>query len=179
MQTISERFCLVRHCNLAHRLRSGALQTRRQNSSFPVSPIRRYTHSPIRRYASPHHADTRLHTSRVQIQSSRGIRTRAETQQGGPERPSFFRVIDRKLYGHRSDKLKSSHTGYKWISAGRTHRTQGSLDYAGAKTMIVSPAQGQVRGSKTSGWSEFFPVDVPLQDADKMNSTHCCCREER
>ena len=35
------------------------------------------------------------------------------------------------------------------------------------KTMIVSPAQGQVRGWKASGWSEFFPVDVPLQDADE------------
>ncbi len=40
-----------------------------------------------------------------------------------------------------------------------------ALDEAGAKTEIVSPAKGQVKGWKTSDWGDKFPVDVPLDEA--------------
>jgi protease I len=41
-----------------------------------------------------------------------------------------------------------------------------ALDEAGAKTEIVSPMQGQVKGWKDKEWGDAFPVDVPLDSAD-------------
>jgi len=41
-----------------------------------------------------------------------------------------------------------------------------ALDEAGAKTMIVSPAQGEVQGWNHFDKAEKFKVDVPLEQAD-------------
>jgi protease I len=40
-----------------------------------------------------------------------------------------------------------------------------ALDQAGAKTEIISPAEGQVKGWNHTEWGEKLPVDVPLQQA--------------
>jgi deglycase len=40
-----------------------------------------------------------------------------------------------------------------------------ALDQAGARTEIVSPAQGKVKGWKHTEWGDQFPVDVPLDRA--------------
>ena len=40
-----------------------------------------------------------------------------------------------------------------------------ALDEAGAKTEIVSPAKGQVKGWNEKEWGDSFPVDVPLENA--------------
>lgn len=40
-----------------------------------------------------------------------------------------------------------------------------ALDQAGARTQIVSPAQGKVKGWNHTEWGEQFPVDVPLDQA--------------
>lgn len=40
-----------------------------------------------------------------------------------------------------------------------------ALDEAGAKTSIVSPNDGQVRGWNHTEWGDKFPVDVPLNQA--------------
>lgn len=40
-----------------------------------------------------------------------------------------------------------------------------ALDEAGAKTEIVSPAKGQVKGWKDTEWGDTFPVDKPLDSA--------------
>jgi protease I len=41
-----------------------------------------------------------------------------------------------------------------------------ALDQAGAKTMIVSPAQGEVQGWNHFHKADKFKVDVPLEQAD-------------
>ena len=41
-----------------------------------------------------------------------------------------------------------------------------ALEQAGAKTQVVSPAEGKVKGWDTDKWGEQVPVDVPLQQAD-------------
>lgn len=41
-----------------------------------------------------------------------------------------------------------------------------ALDQAGAKTEIVSPAQGKVKGWDMKQWGKELPVDVPLDRAD-------------
>ncbi|MDM7922589.1 MAG: type 1 glutamine amidotransferase domain-containing protein [Pyrinomonadaceae bacterium] len=41
-----------------------------------------------------------------------------------------------------------------------------ALDEAGAKTMIVSPAKGEVQGWKHYDKADMFPVDVPLAEAN-------------
>ena len=41
-----------------------------------------------------------------------------------------------------------------------------ALEQAGARTHIISPAQGQVRAWKFTDWGDRFPVDVPLAQAD-------------
>ena len=41
-----------------------------------------------------------------------------------------------------------------------------ALEQAGAKTHIVSPAEGKVKGWDTDKWGEQVQVDVPLQQAD-------------
>lgn len=40
-----------------------------------------------------------------------------------------------------------------------------ALDEAGAKTSIVSPSDGQVKGWNHTEWGDTFPVDVPLSQA--------------
>ena len=40
-----------------------------------------------------------------------------------------------------------------------------ALDEAGAKTQIVSPAKGKVKGWNHTEWGEEMPVDVPLAQA--------------
>lgn len=40
-----------------------------------------------------------------------------------------------------------------------------ALDEAGAKTSIVSPKDGRVKGWKFTEWGDEFPVDVPLTRA--------------
>jgi protease I len=44
-----------------------------------------------------------------------------------------------------------------------------ALEEAGARTDIVSPAKGQVRGWKETEWGDRFEVDVPLDKADAEN----------
>lgn len=41
-----------------------------------------------------------------------------------------------------------------------------ALEAAGAKTDVVSPKSGQIRGWKHTDWGEHVPVDVPLEGAD-------------
>jgi deglycase len=41
-----------------------------------------------------------------------------------------------------------------------------ALQQAGAKTEIVSPSEGKVKGWQTKNWGDEFPVDVPLAQAD-------------
>jgi protease I len=41
-----------------------------------------------------------------------------------------------------------------------------ALEEAGAKTQIVSPAEGKVKGWNTKDWGEEISVDVPLKSAD-------------
>jgi len=40
-----------------------------------------------------------------------------------------------------------------------------ALDMAGARTQIVSPVDGQVKGWKHTEWGESFKVDLPLETA--------------
>ncbi len=40
-----------------------------------------------------------------------------------------------------------------------------ALEQAGAKTSIVSPAQGKVKGWQHTEWGDEMPVDVPLNQA--------------
>jgi protease I len=44
-----------------------------------------------------------------------------------------------------------------------------ALDKIGAKTEIVSPQEGQVRGWNVKKWGKFVPVDIPLNSADPAN----------
>src|SRR5438128_3988482 len=41
-----------------------------------------------------------------------------------------------------------------------------ALDKIGAKTEIVSPQEGQVRGWNNKKWGKFVAVDTPLDSAD-------------
>jgi protease I len=41
-----------------------------------------------------------------------------------------------------------------------------ALDEAGAKTVLISPAKGQVKGWNHKEWGDTFPVDQPLEEAD-------------
>jgi protease I len=40
-----------------------------------------------------------------------------------------------------------------------------ALEEAGAKTSIVSPESGKVKGWKLTEWGDEFPVDMPLENA--------------
>jgi protease I len=40
-----------------------------------------------------------------------------------------------------------------------------ALDQAGARTQVVSPVEGQVRGWKFKEWGDSIPVDLPLGEA--------------
>jgi protease I len=44
-----------------------------------------------------------------------------------------------------------------------------ALDQAGAKTAIVSPAEGKVKGWNHTEWGDQLPVDVPLQQANPQD----------
>lgn len=44
-----------------------------------------------------------------------------------------------------------------------------ALDQAGARTEIVSPVQGQVKGWQQTNWGNPFAVDVQLDDANPSN----------
>lgn len=44
-------------------------------------------------------------------------------------------------------------------------KPRAALDEAGAKTQIVSPKNGHVRGWKFTDWGDELPVDVKLNDA--------------
>jgi protease I len=44
-----------------------------------------------------------------------------------------------------------------------------SLEQAGAKTEIVSPAKGKVKGWNHTEWGDQFPVDVPVEQARAEN----------
>jgi protease I len=44
-----------------------------------------------------------------------------------------------------------------------------ALEEAGAKTEIVSPAQGKVKGWNHTEWGDEFPVDVPVEQARAEN----------
>ena len=44
-----------------------------------------------------------------------------------------------------------------------------ALDQAGARTEVVSPVQGQVKGWNHTDWGQTVPVDVPLNQADPNN----------
>ena len=44
-----------------------------------------------------------------------------------------------------------------------------ALDQAGARTEIVSPVQGQVKGWQQTNWGNPFAVDVQLNDANPNN----------
>ena len=44
-----------------------------------------------------------------------------------------------------------------------------ALDQAGAKTEVVSPTQGQVKGWNHTEWGDRLPVDVSLQQAKPEN----------
>ena len=41
-----------------------------------------------------------------------------------------------------------------------------ALDRIGARTQVVSPREGQVRGWNSKKWGKFVAVDVPLDSAD-------------
>lgn len=43
---------------------------------------------------------------------------------------------------------------------------KAALEDAGARTRIVSPAKGRVKGWKHTEWGDSFHVDVKLEDAD-------------
>lgn len=44
-----------------------------------------------------------------------------------------------------------------------------ALDAAGAKTQVVSPAEGKVKGWNLTNWGQEVPVDVPLKQANADN----------
>jgi protease I len=44
-----------------------------------------------------------------------------------------------------------------------------ALEEAGARTEIISPAKGKVKGWQHTEWGDEFPVDVPLDEADPEN----------
>lgn len=44
-----------------------------------------------------------------------------------------------------------------------------ALDAVGAKTEVVSPAEGKVKGWNTTNWGQEVPVDVPLKQANPDN----------
>ena len=44
-----------------------------------------------------------------------------------------------------------------------------ALEAAGAKTQVVSPQQGEVKGWRNMNWGDSVPVDVPLSQANPGN----------
>ncbi len=46
---------------------------------------------------------------------------------------------------------------------------RNALDQAGARTEVVSPSRGKVKGWNHTQWGDEFPVDVPLDQANANN----------
>ena len=46
---------------------------------------------------------------------------------------------------------------------------QRALEEAGAETIVVSPAQGKVKGWNHTEWGDEIPVDLQLQEADPQD----------
>jgi protease I len=67
----------------------------------------------------------------------------------------------RKLEGKRVAILVAD--GFEQVEMTEPRK---ALDLAGAKTSIVSPSKGKVKGWKHVDWGDEFPVDVPLDAAD-------------
>ncbi len=45
-------------------------------------------------------------------------------------------------------------------------KTRRALDEAGARTIIVSPADKEVKAWSFTDWSKSYPIDMPLEKAD-------------
>jgi protease I len=50
-----------------------------------------------------------------------------------------------------------------------------ALDQAGAKTVVIAPKPGSIRGWKSKDWGDKVAVDLTISDADPTISTHWCC----
>ncbi|HMJ89001.1 MAG TPA: type 1 glutamine amidotransferase domain-containing protein [Candidatus Acidoferrum sp.] len=72
--------------------------------------------------------------------------------------------MDQNLNGKRVAILIAD--GFEQIEL--TEPRKALID-AGAKTDIVSPAQGNVKGWQHTDWGDEFPVDVPLDSANPGN----------
>ena len=68
--------------------------------------------------------------------------------------------MDKKLSNHKVAILVAD--GFEQVELTEPRK---ALDEAGAKTEIVSPAQGKVRGWKHDHWGDELPVDKPLNQA--------------
>ena len=69
--------------------------------------------------------------------------------------------MDQKLNGKRVAILVEN--GFEQAELLEPRR---ALEQAGARTEVVSPVQGQVKGWNEQDWGEKVSVDVPLQSAD-------------
>ena len=47
-----------------------------------------------------------------------------------------------------------------------------ALDQAGAKTVVIAPKPGSIRGWKSKDWGDKVAVDLTISDADPTISTH-------
>jgi protease I len=99
--------------------------------------------------------------------------------------PSFFfsaRVLEtapvlgnpiyRRTLIHMSDSLKNRRVailateGFEYVELVEPKK---ALEQAGAKTEVISPKDGQIRGWNHTDWGESVPVDTPLKAADPKN----------
>lgn len=69
--------------------------------------------------------------------------------------------MPRRIDGERVAILVAN--GFEQVELTEPRRT---LEEAGARTDIVSPEDGRVRGWQHTEWGDSFDVDVPLGDAD-------------
>jgi protease I len=69
--------------------------------------------------------------------------------------------MDQPLNGKRVAILVAD--GFEQVELTEPKR---ALEEAGARALIVSPSQGQVKGWKHTEWGDQFPVDVPLDRAN-------------
>jgi protease I len=68
--------------------------------------------------------------------------------------------MDQQLNGKRVAILVEN--GFEQVEMTEPRK---ALQAAGAKTQIVSPVQGQVKGWNHTEWGDTFPVDLPLENA--------------
>ena len=52
-----------------------------------------------------------------------------------------------------------------------------ALDEAGAKTTLVSPKSGKIKGWQHDHWGEELKVDLALESATRTRSTRCSSLE--